>query len=69
MGIEPMTQDKDGNWIPATPIPLTCEIDDCFETEGDWYIRNAENKDGSDWDSEPVYLCKKHGANHELFKD
>lgn len=63
------TQDENGNYIPATPMSLMCEIDDCPETEGDWYIRNTENKDGSDWDKEPVYLCKKHGKNHELFKE
>ena len=61
------TQDKNGNWIPATPEPLMCEIDCCPETNnGDWYFRNAENKDGSDWDNEPVYLCKKHGEFHKL---
>lgn len=63
------TQDKDGNWIPATPEPLRCEIYPCDETKGDWYVRNAENKDGSDWDTEPVYLCKKHGEGHELYKE
>jgi hypothetical protein len=64
------TQDKDGNWIPATPEPLTCEIDGCPKTNnGDWYFRNTENKDGSDWDTEPIYLCKEHGKNHELFKE
>ena len=51
------TQDKNGKWIPAVEEPLRCEIDNCPEiNNGDWYIRNAENKDGSDWDSEPVYL-------------
>jgi hypothetical protein len=63
------TQDEKGNWIPATPEPLRCETNDCNETEGNWYIRNAEDKDGSDWDIEPIYLCKKHGEGHELYKE
>jgi hypothetical protein len=64
------TQDKNGNWIPATPLQLMCEIENCDVTDnkiGDIlkeYFRNPEESDGSDWDSEPIILCEKHSANH-----
>jgi len=53
------------------PLGLGCEhgeakgLEPCRESKGAWYHRMDEDKDGSDWDSEPVFLCDSHSKNHK----
>ena len=63
---ESYTQDENGNWVPAKPMELTCENDNCNCTKGKWYLRKGEYV-WEGWESEPVYLCDEHGKGFELY--
>ena len=64
------TQNENGNYVPAIPLSFMCEKENCDVTDSkigekiNEYFRIQEECDGSDWDSEPICLCSKHGKNH-----
>ena len=62
-------QNADGTYSPAVPIGLLCEFPGCDSTEVKDYIRTAKEKDGSDWDTEPICLCKEHAKGHWPFPE
>ena len=60
---------ENGELVPAIEETMMCEIDGCKENKGEDYIRNQEDKDGTDWDNEPIYLCEKHSEGHKKFEN
>jgi hypothetical protein len=63
---EPMTQDGKGNWVPAKPVGLMCEITGCGKpvTFDDQYERLDKNLP-NDWGNEPAFLCKEHSVGRK----
>ncbi len=55
------TQNRNGDWIPATPIGLCCEFKNCKNSNGLDYIRKGFNKI---WNDEPIYLCLEHSEGY-----
>ena len=63
------TQDENGKWVPATPLPLMCEVDGCDEpvTLDDQYERLDKNLPNG-WGNEPEVLCSKHAVGRTKIK-
>jgi len=68
---ENIFQNIDGKYVPAQPLGLCCEFGEakqngtCTCGAGNWYKRLDNDKDGSSWDDEPIFLCDEHAIGHE----
>lgn len=56
-------QDTNGNWVPAIPMGLMCEVHRCNNpvTLDDQYERADKNLPNG-WGDEPEILCKEHSV-------
>ncbi len=66
---------EDGSLEPAQALGYCCEFGEarnngsCDSTDVKDYVRNANDCDGSSWDSDPICLCDEHGKGHELYNN
>lgn len=60
------TQDENGNWVEATPMPLMCEVNGCSNrvTLEDQYERIDKNLPNG-WGEEPEVLCGEHSIGRK----
>ena len=57
------------NWMPASPMKMTCERGNCKNNNGKDYIRKDADKEGDDWDDEPIFLCVDHSVGYILYSE